>query len=221
MKKNIKLITSLHKSTNRNYKKRMNDNKVHYMNIAKKYDKNYWDGSRKSGYGGYKYIPNYWLSTAKKIIKLYKLNNNSKLLDVGCGKAFLLFEIKKLLPKIKIVGFDISKYAISKTPKLIKKNIFYKDAGSKYNYKKNYFDLVISFGCIHNLELNKLLICLKEIERVGKKKFIMTESYRNNKELFNLQCWALTCESFFSVREWIWIFNQTKYKGDYEFIFFE
>ena len=87
---------------------------------------------------------------------------------MGCGKAFLLFEIKKLLPKIKVVGFDISKYAITKAPKLIKK-IFFKDAGTKYNYKKNYFDLVISIGCIHNLELDKLLICLKEIERVGKK----------------------------------------------------
>ena len=104
MKKNIKLITSIHKSTKRKYKKRMNDNKIHYMNIAKKYDKNYWDGSRKSGYGGY-HIPNYWVSTAQKIIKLYKLNNNSKILDVGCGKAFLLFEIKKLLPKDKSSWF--------------------------------------------------------------------------------------------------------------------
>ena len=77
-----------------------------------------------SGYGGYRYIPNYWVSTAQKIIKLYKLNNNSKILDVGCGKAFLLFEIKKLLPKIKVVGFDISKYAITKAPKLIKKIFF-------------------------------------------------------------------------------------------------
>ena len=221
MKKNIKLFTPLHKSTKRNYKKRMNDNKIHYMNVAKKYDKNYWDGSRKSGYGGYCYISNYWLTTAKKIIKIYKLNNNSRLLDVGCGKAFLLYEIKKLLPKIQIVGFDISRYAISKAPTSIKKNLILKNAGSKYNYKKNFFDLVISFGCIHNLELDKLFICLSEIERVGKKKFVMTESYRNNKELFNLQCWALTCESYFSVKEWKWIFNKVKYTGDYEFIFFE
>ena len=56
---------------------------------------------------------------------------------------------------------------------------------------------------------------------VGKKKYIAVESYRNNKELFNLQCWALTCESFFSDREWKWIYNQFKYTGDYEFIYFK
>ena len=69
----------------------MNDNKIHYMNIAKKYDKNYWDGSRKSGYGGYRYIPNYWLSTAQKIIKLYKLNNNSKITRCGMWKGIFAF----------------------------------------------------------------------------------------------------------------------------------
>ena len=42
----------------------------------------------------------------------------------------------------------------------------------------------------------------------------------NEKELFNLQCWALTCQSFFSKDEWIWIFDEFGYKGDYEFIYF-
>ena len=108
----IKLFTSIHKSTKRNYLKRMNDNKPYYMSLAKKYSKDYWDGSRKSGYGGYKYIENYWVPIAKKLIKKYNLSNRSSLLDVGCGKGFLLFEIKKLLPGIKIEGLDISRYAI-------------------------------------------------------------------------------------------------------------
>ena len=86
----------------RNYKKRMFQNKVYCMKIAKKYGEQYWDGNRKFGYGGYKYIPGRWEEVAKKLIKTYKLNNNSKILDVGCGKAFLLFEIRKILPKIKI-----------------------------------------------------------------------------------------------------------------------
>ena len=120
MKKNIKVFTSLHKSTNRNYIKRMNDNKVYYMKLAKKYSKDYWDGSRKSGYGGYKYIPDYLKPLAKKIIKIYKLSNKSKILDIGCGKGFLLYEIKKILPKITIRGFDISKYAIKNSQKEIR-----------------------------------------------------------------------------------------------------
>ena len=77
---------------------------------SKKYAFNYWDGKRKYGYGGYKYIAGRWKKVAKNLIKKYKLNNNSKILDVGCGKGFLLYEIKKLLPSIEVKGFDISKY---------------------------------------------------------------------------------------------------------------
>ncbi len=221
MKKNIKVFTSLHKSTNRNYIKRMNDNKVYYMKLAKKYSKDYWDGSRKSGYGGYKYIPDYLKPLAKKIIKIYKLNNKSKILDVGCGKGFLLYEIKKILPKITIRGFDISKYAIKNSQKEIRTFLNVADAKNKFKYRSNEFDLAISLGCVHNLEIFDIKNFLSEITRVSKKQYIMTESYRNEKELFNLQCWALTCETFLSPKEWIWIFDVFKYKGDYEFIFFE
>jgi len=49
----------------------------------------------------------------------------------------------------------------------------------------------------------------------------MMESYRNEKELFNLQCWALTAESFLDPDEWRWVFDCCGYQGDYEFIFFE
>ena len=81
--------------------------------------------------------------------------------------------------------------------------------------------MVFSINTLHNLKINYLMKALKEIQRVGKKHFICTESYRNEKELFNLQCWALTCESFFSKEEWIWILNNSGYTGDYEFIYFE
>ena len=49
----------------------------------------------------------------------------------------------------------------------------------------------------------------------------MVEAYRDETELFNLQCWALTCESFFRPDEWIWMYNEWGYNGDYEFIYFE
>ena len=95
--------------------------------------------------------------------------------------------------------------------------------GKKENlpFKNNQFDLVISLGCLHNLKIFEIKNALGEIQRVGKKAYIMLESYRNEKELFNLQCWALTCESFFEKKEWIWIYNRFGYKGDYEFIYFE
>ena len=221
MKKNIKIFTSLHKSTKRNYLKRMTDNKVYFMKLAKKYTKDYWDGSRRSGYGGFQYIPNYLKPLARKIIKIYNLDNNSKILDIGCGKGFLLYEIKKILPNISICGFDISKYAIKNSPKNLRKNLKVADARKKFNYKSKKFDLAISLGCIHNLKIFDIKNFLSEITRVSNQQYIMTESYRNEKELFNLQCWALTCETFLSPDEWVWIFREFKYSGDYELIFFE
>jgi len=214
-------MSKLHNSTRRNYVSRMIDNKVNCMKIAKKYDKKYWDGKRRFGYGGYKYIPGRWANVAKSLIKNYKLNNNSSILDVGCGKAFLLYEIKKLLPNIKICGFDISKYGLNSSKKEIKKFLFAHKAQNKYPFKNKQFDLVISLGCLHNLKIFEIKKALNEIQRVGKKSYVMLESYRNEKELFNLQCWALTCESFFEKKEWIWIYNYFGYKGDYEFIYFE
>tara|TARA_B110000438_G_C15820462_1_gene654174 strand:+ start:6281 stop:6880 length:600 start_codon:yes stop_codon:yes gene_type:complete len=199
----------------------MVNGKAECMVVAKKYSFNYWDGRRKYGYGGYRYIPGRWKNVAKKIIKKYKLNENSKILDVGCGKGFLLYEIQLLLPGIKISGFDISRYGISKSMKTIKNKLFVHKAQNKYPFKKKEFDLVISIGCLHNLEINDLKKAVKEIIRVGKKAFILVESYRNEKELFNLQCWALTCNSFFNNKEWKWLFKEFSYKGDYELIYFE
>lgn len=191
------------------------------MQIAKKYTFEYWDGSRMYGYGGYRYIPKRWEKVAKKLIKNYQLDNYSKILDIGCGKGFLLFEIKKILPKIDIEGIDISKYGLKNSKKEIKKFLFKKDIKKKLKYRNKEFDLVLSINTLHNLEINHLKKAITEIQRVGKKKYICTESYRNNQELFNLQCWALTCESFFSKKEWIWLLKEFGYNGDYEFIYFE
>jgi len=109
MNNKLNIVSSLHKKTNRNYLSRMTDNKVFHMKLAKKYSIDYWDGSRKSGYGGYRYIKGYWKPVALKLIKKYKLTNKSSILDVGCGKGFLLLEIKKLLPKFINIFIKIKK----------------------------------------------------------------------------------------------------------------
>ena len=214
-------ITNYHTSTKRDYLERMNNDKVNCMIEAKKYSKNYWDGDRKYGYGGYKYIPGKWKPLAKDIISNYNLSDNSKILDVGCGKGYLLLEIKKLLPKIQLTGIDISKYALDCAPKEIKDNFFIHNAKDKLPFDNDSFDLVISINTIHNLKLYDVQKCITEIERVGKEKYLVTESFRIEKEQFNLQCWALTCESFFDETTWIDIFNNCNYTGDYELIYFE
>ncbi len=210
-----------HKSTKRNYIRRVNVSKPKVIKIARNYSKDYWDGSRNTGYGGYKYIPGYWKNTALKLIKSYKLKDHAKILDIGCGKGFLLYELIKINPTFKIIGIDISRYAINNAKKNNNIKYFVGKAENRLNFKKNYFDLVISLGTLHNLEIFNLKKALNEISRVSKNSYVMVESYRNESEMFNLQCWALTCESFFSRKEWLWIFKEFNYKGDYEFIFFE
>ena len=220
MGKLLEIITPLHKKTKRNYIPRMLDDKVHCIGVSKQYGKDYWDGDRRYGYGGYTYDGRQE-SIARELIKQYKLKEDSNILDVGCGKGYLLYEFQKLLPKSDIAGFDISNYALENGKEEIRDKIFYHRAQNSYPFEDNKFELVTSITTLHNLQINELKLALKEIERVGKNKYVAVESFRNDEELFNLQCWALTCKSFFSAEEWVWLFNEFGYTGDYEFIYFE
>ena len=130
----VNYVTSLHQSTNRDYIKRMVDDKVNCMLKAKEYELDYWDGSRRYGYGGYKYIPGRWKPVAELLIKNYNLTNDSSVLDVGCGKAFLLYEMKLLLPNLEISGFDISKHGIAQAKEKINEGLFVHQAQKFLGY---------------------------------------------------------------------------------------
>jgi len=221
MGKLLNIVTPLHKSSKRDYLARMVDDKVQCMKLAKQYGKDYWDGERRYGYGGYKYIPGRWKTVAEELIGIYNLKSRSKVLDIGCGKGYLLYEIKLLIPDLDITGLDSSDYGLENAKDELKPFIFNHKAEVKLPYNNKEFDLVISLGTFHNLRLPELKIALTEMERVGKKGYLMLESYRNENELFNLQCWALTAESFFDKKEWIWLYKHFGYTGDYEFIYFE
>ncbi len=216
----LEVITPLHKKTKRDYIGRMNDDKIECSKVARKYGQEYWDGDRRYGYGGYKYDGRQ-SAIAKRLIEIYNLPENAKILDVGCGKGYLLYEFRKLLPKAKVIGFDISEYAIQNAKEEVKDNLFVARAQDPFKFGDKEFDLVVSITTLHNLKIDELTPALKEIERVGKNKYIAVESYRNVAELFNLQCWALTAEAFFTNEEWAWLFDHFGYTGDYEFIYFE
>lgn len=221
MGKHQNFVTSLHQAAKRDYLARMVDDKVQCMKIAKQYGFDYWDGDRRYGYGGYKYMPGRWKPVAEALIKTYNLGPGSKVLDVGCGKGFLLHEMLLLEPELQVCGFDISPHGIGCATDLVKPLLFLHEAQAPYPFPDQEFDLVISLATLHNLRLPDLKVALAEIERAGKQGYVMLESYRNEQELFNLQCWALTCESFFDEQEWLWLYQQFGYSGDYEFIYFE
>jgi len=216
----VNVITSLHTGTRRDYIGRMMDDKVHCSTVARRYDSDYWDGDRRYGYGSYRYDGR-WAPVAQRLIEMYDLGDGVRILDVGCGKAHLLYELSRLLPNAEIAGFDVSSYGIENAPAEIRDRLFVGDASAPFPYADQSFDLVISIMALHNLKTGELASALAEIQRVGRQGLIAVESYRTVQELFNLQCWALTCESFLRPEGWIWMFAAAGYTGDYEFAFFE
>lgn len=217
----MNIVTPLHLQTKRDYLARMIDEKVACMKKAKEYEGDYWDGDRRFGYGGYKYMEGRWAPVAKILIENYGLKAGSRVLDVGCGKGFLLYEMQKIQPDLEIIGFDISEHGLASQHPEFRGEVFKYRAQDAYPFGDKHFDLVLSLGCFHNLRLFELKTALSEVQRVGKQGYVMLESYRNEQELFNLQCWALTAEAFLDTAEWIWLYDHFGYTGDYEFIYME
>lgn len=217
----IDFLSTVHSKTKRDYFQRViKYDKAKCAQVAKRFDRDYWDGNREYGYGGYDYDGR-WGPVAKELIDYYSLKPGQRLLDVGCGKGFLLYEIKSLVPKLEIKGLDISKYALKHAKEEVKSSLEWGSA-CKLPYQDNYFDLIISLGTLHSLYIFELEEALKEIERVKRgNSYIVVESYRNEKEKNNLLCWQLTCECFYTPDEWKWIFDKFGYTGDYSFMFFE
>lgn len=216
-------MSPLHKATQRDYLSRVNDPefpKARASELAKKWGYEYWDGDRRINYGGYVYIPGRWRPVAQLIVNHYKLRSGSKILDIGCGKGFLMFELTQILPKLEIRGLDISSYAIEHAhPEM--KNLIDLGNAAKLPYPDKSFDLVFSINTLHNLHNRDLCCALREMVRVAKDKYLCVESYRNEVEKTNLLYWQVTCEQFNSQDDWQWWFETAGYDGDYSFIYFE
>jgi len=218
--KEIDFLSQLHKQTSRDYLARVNQfPKAEAIKIAKQYGYDYWDGDRKFGFGGYSYDGR-WRSVAEDLAAHYGLKAGDRVLDVGCGKGFLLYDLKEAVPGLEVHGLDISKYAIENAEEGIRPNVKVGNA-TELEFDTDSFDLVYSLNTLHNLYCFDLEKALLEIERVGKNKYIVVESYRSEEEKVNLMYWVLTGECFFSPEEWLWWFNLCGYTGDYSFITFE
>lgn len=217
----LNFLEKYQKATQRDYVQRVVEHdKARCAAKAKLWGYDYWDGDRKYGYGGYTYDGR-WLPIARDMASHYGLKAGDKILDVGCGKAFLLYEFSQVVDGLEVAGLDISAYGIEHARDEVK--AFLKEGHcATLPYPDNSFDLVYSINTFHNLEMPDLKKAVQEVERVSRgKSWICLESYRNENEKANLLYWQLTCMSFFNTDEWKWLYKEWGYSGDCGFIFFQ
>ena len=185
--------------------------------ISRLFSREYFDGDRKHGYGGFQYNPKYWTATVANFALHYALRPDARILDVGCAKGFMLKDFKKLLPLSNIVGLDISEYAIQNADLEVREFLV---SGNAMNlpFEDDSFDLVISINTVHNLERVDCIKALTEIERVSKgNSFVMVDGWRTESERKALESWVLTARTVLPVDEWIDLFREASYHGDYAF----
>ena len=217
----VDFVMKLHSSTKRDYLQRVTAyDKAECAEVAVQFGKEYWDGDRQYGYGGYRYDGR-WRAVAEDMARYYGLQPDANILDVGCGKGFLLYEFTQVVPGARVTGVDISPYAIENAKEEVRPFVQVGNAMS-LPFEDRSFDLVISITTLHNLYMYDLWLALQEIERVARgPKYVVVEAYQNEREKVNLMYWQLTCRAFHTPQEWEWIFQQTGYTGDYSFIMFE
>lgn len=212
-----------HRRVHRDYFARVSDPEVpkhKAASIAKTWGKDYWDGDRRFGYGGYFFRDGYWNLLAEQLIGAYGLGSGSSVLEVGCGKGFLLATLKRMIPGLTVRGIDISEYALKEAHSDVKDFLLHGDA-TALPFPDASFDLIISINVFHNLEAPELERALTEFSRVGVNRYLVVESFESEEQKANLLMWQLTCQAFHTPRAWEWWFEKTNYKGDFELIFFD
>ena len=214
MGKEIDLLKNYPKS-NRDTSKRAELKTEEDRKIARKFDKDFFDGERKHGYGGFSYNEKFWGPVVPTFIKYWNLTRNSSILDIGCGKGFMLYDLSLALPGLNLAGIDISDYAIKNSKPEVKEFLRVGNAIS-LPYKDKSFDIVISINTIHNLEKDECAQALREITRVSKKNsFITVDAYRSEEEKKKMHEWNLTAKTILSVNDWKLFFKENDYNGDY------
>jgi ubiquinone/menaquinone biosynthesis C-methylase UbiE len=183
--------------------------------VAREFGKDFFDGNRKNGYGGFGYHSRFWQPVIPTFQKHFGLNANSSILDVGCAKGFMLYDFQQLVPGVAVKGIDISEYAIENSKEEVKPFLQVADARD-LPFEDNSFDLVISITTVHNLDRNECIQALREIERVARiGSFITVDAYRNEVEKEAMYAWNLTAKTILHVDEWKKLFIEAGFKGDY------
>lgn len=201
--------------TKRNTQSRNEEKTDEVRAIARQFGKDFFDGERQFGYGGFQYFTRFWQPVIPDIQQQYSLNKDSAVLDVGCAKGFFLYDLQQLIPGIFSRGIDVSEYAIEHAKDEVKSDVIVGCATS-LPYSDNTFDLVMSVNTVHNLKREECALALQEIMRVSKgNAFITVDAYRNEQEEARMHEWNLTAKTIMHVDEWKSFFAEVGYTGDY------
>lgn len=183
--------------------------------IARKFGKEFFDGDRRHGYGGFGYMPRFWQPVIPTFQSHFGLTASSSVLDVGCAKGFMLHDMAELIPGITVKGVDISDYAIEHAIDDMKPHVSVASA-TRLPFADKSFDVVISINTVHNLVRDDCATALREIERVARKgAFITVDAYRDDEEKRRMMAWNLTAQTIMHVDEWTAFFAEIGYTGDY------
>lgn len=214
MGKEIDLMENYPKSK-RDLTKRLEEKTPQDRALAREFGKAFFDGERSHGYGGFSYNSRFWEPVIPTFKEYYNLNKDSKILDIGCAKGFMLYDFAKAIPEITIKGIDISQYAIENAKEEVKEHLQVANA-LKLPFEDNSFDLVISITTLHNLNKEDMKQALREINRVTKKDaFITLDAYRDDEEKKRMEAWNLTALTMMHTKEWKEFFKECDYNGDY------
>jgi ubiquinone/menaquinone biosynthesis C-methylase UbiE len=179
------------------------------------FGKEFFDGSRNHGYGGFSYNSRFWKNVVPNFKEHWGLETCESLLDIGCAKGFMLHDLKELLPDLNVYGVDVSEYAIKNAKKEVLEFCQVANATS-LPFDDQSIDVSISITTLHNLEEKDLIRALLEIERVTRKgSFITLDAYRNNEEKDRMEAWNLTAKTVMHVDAWKEFFQDVGYTGDY------
>ena len=207
-------LLDLYPSLNRDVEWRFKNLTSEKREIARQFGREFFDGDRLWGYGGYVYDGRF-IKVVKRFRDYYGLNSSSSVLDIGCAMGFMLYDFMSIIPGIKIAGLDISSYALGLASSDVKPALFLGNA-LDLPFADRSFDLVISINTVHNLELPECKKAIAEIERVKKRyAFLVLDSYRNPEEEDRMRKWNITGKTILSTSEWIRVFEEVGYTGDY------
>jgi SAM-dependent methyltransferase len=211
----LDLLRSLPRAR-RNIEARQTAKTPELVALSRQYGRDYFDGSRDVGYGGYRYDGR-WVPVARDIVAHYGLKPGDRVLDVGCGKGFL---VKDLLAQgIDAYGLDVSDYALKVCePEVVGR--LHLGSAERLPFPDHSFDVVLAINTLHNLPRPELRQALGEMTRLARKgSFLQVDSYRTPEEKALFESWVLTAYTYGYPDEWRAIFDEAGYLGDYYWTF--